>query len=463
MKNFGQIMAGTLGFILLWVHLAVGAQPLSSYNLLRDVSVERKQGELWIQLNFKNPPTNFQQPQFFKKSIQMDFPFAYVNPSKRYFETGDSRVQQVYISQFDRNRMRLRLILAPGTISLQDKTVVEQVGSVLRIRLNIGGADATPVNHPEQILASNSKMAPASPEAPDLLESLLVRANHIQAAKTLHTKTSSGQQIQASAPKEPEQVPPPADELTSSSASSVHELKKKSPSLSQTLGQAWKNDDTKDTSQSKPLVLKTKKAGFLDFEDDMNTGKIDLFSASLKMVYTLVLVLGLMFIVFHLFKKFGLKNSVFGGEGRPIKVLSTGFLAPRKSIALVEVAGDVLVLGIANDQISLLGNVQDPEKIEQIKGTLSKNRGNSKRGFVPSESKPLQKPEIAKQSSEAPKPPIKKEGVDVYNKRLIKPGSTNPFGEYVKQFTENSGTKPDSSIGAASRVRKKLEEVPVFE
>jgi flagellar biosynthetic protein FliO len=179
------------------------------------------------------------------------------------------------------------------------------------------------------------------------------------------------------------------------------------------------------------------------------------------MVYTLGLVLGAMFVVFHLFKKFGLKNSVFGGEGKPIKVLSTGFLAPRKSIALVEVAGDVLVIGISNDQISLLGNVQDPERIEQIKGSLRK-KGHDQKPIAesPKPNDPVVPPPTVKAEK---KPPVKKEGVDVYNKRLVRSASTNSFGEYVKQFTNSSDAEQPKMKDVASRVKKNMGEVPVFE
>ena len=173
------------------------------------------------------------------------------------------------------------------------------------------------------------------------------------------------------------------------------------------------------------------------------------------------LVLGLMFVVFHLFKKFGLKNSVFGGEGKPIKVISTGFLAPRKSIALVEVAGDVLVLGISNDQISLLGNVQDPERIEHIKNAVHKKGHDRKPVAAPPQTdNEVKLPQTAKQVN---KPQAKGRGVDVYNKRLVKSGSTNPFNEYVKQFKDSSGDEQQPSMkDVASRVKKKLGEVQIF-
>lgn len=441
MKIVGPVVAGTLGFILLWTHIAFSAQPLSSYNLLQDVAVERRGGELWIQLEFKNPPVHFQGPKFFKKSIQVDFPFAYVNPSKRYFETGDDRVRQVYVSQFNPKQLRLRLMLAPGASILKDEAVVEQEGRVLRIRISSGAPEATPVKD----------------EDSDPLESLLARASRIQQSNTIQTKTTSGLLPKPDPARVQPKEPSPIKKVKPTHP--ARETKKTSPLLSEVLGQALKSEQPKKESSFKPPLVKTQQAGMLDFGSDLSGGDdSSLFSASLKMASTLGLVLGLMFVVFHLFKKFGLKNSVFGGEGKPIKVLSTGFLAPRKSIALVEVAGDVLVIGISNDQISLLGNVQDPERIEQIKSSLNK-KGHDRKPVVAS---PQTKNEIVEPQSRAEKPQAKKEGVDVYNKRLIKSGSTNPFGEYVKQFEDSSGAKLPVMKDVAARVKKNLGEVPVF-
>ncbi|MEE8269922.1 MAG: flagellar biosynthetic protein FliO [Nitrospinaceae bacterium] len=444
MKIVGQVMTGTLGFVLLWTHLAFSSQPLSSYNFLQDVTVDRKDGELLIQLRFRKPPVHFQGPEFFKKSIQMDFPSAYVNPSKRYFDTGDDRVRQVYVSQFDPKRLRLRLILAPGASILREETVVEQVGRVLRIRINRG------VLKPASIQAKS--------EISDPLESLLARASRIQRLKVVQTQTTSGQLPKPDLPAISSRVSQSTKGVKHTSSTKKNETT--TPLLSQVLGQALKSEQPKKAFPSEPLHLKTKKAGILDFEKNLSVGQPDMFSASLKMAYTLILVLGLMFFVFYLVKKFGLRNSVFGGEGKPIKVLSTGFLAPRKSIALVEVAGDILVVGISNDQISLLSNVQDPDRIEQIKNTLHK-KGHPRKPVAASP-KPNDEVIPPQTGKEGKKPQAKKQGVDVYNKRLTKSGSTNPFGEYVKQFANSSDAEPPAMKDVASRVRKTLEEVPVF-
>lgn len=443
MKIVAPVIAGTLGFVLFWTHLAMASQPLSSYNLLQDVVAEHKDGSLLIQVKFRKPPVEFNGPDFFKKSIQLDFPSAYVNPSKRYFETGDDRVRQVYVSQFDPKRLRLRLILAPGESIGKDEIQVVQEGRTLQIRI------ASVLAQPKPIRS----------RASDSLESLLARASRIQKSKAEPAEMPASPSPKTHLSNATESVVALAKEVISPPSSKI--LDKPVPEPSEASAQTVSTEPGKLSASSQPLVLKSQKAGIMDFDNDLSIGKPDMFTASIKMASTLGLVLGLMFVIFHLFKKFGLKNSVFGGgEGKPIKVLSTGFLAPRKSIALVEVAGDVLVLGISNDQISLLGTVQDPERIDQIKGAQHK-KGQAVKSEEPS-------PEIAEEVEEAPitrkeiRPKADKEGVDVYKKRLIQSGSTNPFGEYVKQFAHAPGAEPTAMKDVVSRVRKTLGEAPVF-
>ena len=89
------------------------------------------------------------------------------------------------------------------------------------------------------------------------------------------------------------------------------------------------------------------------------------------MFSALALLLGVMFIVLYVLKKYVLKNGVFGNAGELINVLGSGMLSPRKSVTLVEVAGDILVLGISQDHITLLATYLDEEKIKMIKEILS--------------------------------------------------------------------------------------------
>jgi len=123
-------------------------------------------------------------------------------------------------------------------------------------------------------------------------------------------------------------------------------------------------DKPADKLQPREEVKKTS----VRFSDPEETGadSLGILPSSLKMLSMLALVLGLMFLLFHGFKKFVLKGTAFGRHDRWVRVLGTSFLGPKKSIALVEVAGEVLVLGIASDNISLLSRIDDEDKIERL-------------------------------------------------------------------------------------------------
>jgi flagellar protein FliO/FliZ len=88
----------------------------------------------------------------------------------------------------------------------------------------------------------------------------------------------------------------------------------------------------------------------------------DLLYASLKMAAALVFVLAIMLGCYYLFKKTLGKKMGFAGKDRLIKVVSSAYIGPKKSIALVEVAGETLVLGISGDQMTLLSKMIQAEE-----------------------------------------------------------------------------------------------------
>lgn len=63
-----------------------------------------------------------------------------------------------------------------------------------------------------------------------------------------------------------------------------------------------------------------------------------------------------------------LKCRVSGG-GRVINVLTTGSLGPKKTIAVVDIAGEVLILGITPSQITFLSKIEDEETLDKIKSS----------------------------------------------------------------------------------------------
>ncbi|MDA8138535.1 MAG: flagellar biosynthetic protein FliO [Desulfobacteraceae bacterium] len=87
--------------------------------------------------------------------------------------------------------------------------------------------------------------------------------------------------------------------------------------------------------------------------------------ATIKMVLSLALVLALLWGL-HRYVRRVLPAGRFGGRERLIKVLCNHSLGMKKSVALVQVPGKVLVLGIGTDQVNLLTLIDDPSLLSSL-------------------------------------------------------------------------------------------------
>jgi flagellar protein FliO/FliZ len=97
----------------------------------------------------------------------------------------------------------------------------------------------------------------------------------------------------------------------------------------------------------------------------MNTAP-DVVSSALQMLMALGIVLGGLLVVFYLFKRH-LKRDVGGTHKQLIRVIASQYIGIKKNIALVEVPGTILVVGISNDKISLLAKIEDKAILESLR------------------------------------------------------------------------------------------------
>ena len=92
----------------------------------------------------------------------------------------------------------------------------------------------------------------------------------------------------------------------------------------------------------------------------------DLLSTSLKMLSALGIVLGGMLVLFYFMKRY-LKRDFSGSKGKLIRVLASSYIGVKKNISLIEIPGSVLVVGITNDNISLLSKIEDKDILNKLK------------------------------------------------------------------------------------------------
>jgi flagellar protein FliO/FliZ len=84
------------------------------------------------------------------------------------------------------------------------------------------------------------------------------------------------------------------------------------------------------------------------------------FSASLRLVWGLLVVLGILFIIYGLMKK--KMPFLHMPEKGIIKIVEVRHLLPKKSLYLVEVRGQEFLLGAGHDRIDLIAAIDQKPK-----------------------------------------------------------------------------------------------------
>jgi flagellar biosynthetic protein FliO len=85
-----------------------------------------------------------------------------------------------------------------------------------------------------------------------------------------------------------------------------------------------------------------------------------------KMLFALAVVLGLMIASAYLLKRIISHTPAGIDNGNAINILTTRYLGPKNSIMMVEVLGQILVVGVSSGQMTLLTQITDPLIVERM-------------------------------------------------------------------------------------------------
>ena len=368
MKLFLKLLTISQLILLIFASLAGASnQPEAkwgSLNPLKKVHSHLMSNGHIVRLEFKNPVENWAEPIFYEKSVQLDFPGAFIEPAKKSFSADSSMVTKVFASQFDGETLRVRFHIKPGTDDIEERFKLVSQGRFIIVRFD--------TDYVEPDIASSTAVSQKTQNTDVMgdkeLADFLSRASE---------KMKRQEEILSSAVKKEE---PTIQEVETQSS----EIKFKragmgvAPLVDQIKKAALSNsdEDKKDVVLNKSKTkITTKDNTSFSLKDSRPTGKpMEMIPSGMKMISMFAVVLGLMFLIFFGFKKYVLKNTAFGGGNKLVNVLGTWFLGPKKNIALVEVAGEILVLGMSQDNITLLSSIIDEEKIEEIKNTSGKGK-----------------------------------------------------------------------------------------
>lgn len=290
------------------------AVDLSAYNYLQGIETSSSEDEIKIALNFSKPIKDVREPQFFEKSIQFTFNKTYVKPAKKTFNIGEELISDVHIYQYDKNTVRLRLVIDKEDLWDEDRLTYEKKGNQLVISVSKKSTDLLD-NMYEEILSLPSVDIEEHYDRPtELLSEAIYREDLI-------------------------------------------------PIIYDETGE---NKVSLDVNKNEKYILSN------------NVADPTFFSSSIKVVTSLTIVLSLILVTYYFVKKYLLKDGLLGMD-KQIKVISTSYIAPKKNITLVEVAGEILVLGVTAANINLLTKIENKEAVEMIKAKKESRLANWKK------------------------------------------------------------------------------------
>ena len=325
------------GLLALWLgaSLCAGAQP-SNLILLRNVDVVTAIDITRIELKFNKVP-NEKGISYEGDFVQIEFPDTYVGPPKQWINVGDDIIKNIFLYQWNDTTVRMRLFTPGKAEDLKDKIRLSKEGKRIFIQYNIPLENETSTSPGSQRGIKIEGRVIARAEGPK--QSLNVAgfgiASHPPDARNDNAEVFSGEMSAAN---------PVANEPQAAGSREGQEPPAPQPSA-----------DIKLT-QSMPADQKISIGG----------GVPNLYASLLKMVAALGILIALLFVALYLVKRVFGKKMGIAGQDQGIRVITSAYLGPKKSIALVDIAGERIVVGITQDHISMLTRLGKGGEFKEI-------------------------------------------------------------------------------------------------
>ena len=93
-----------------------------------------------------------------------------------------------------------------------------------------------------------------------------------------------------------------------------------------------------------------------------NTSTPDIFSMFVRMVSVLSLVLGLILVASYLFRRISFQGKIFPNTKKNMHVIETLYMGPKKSVTLLQVGCEFILIGTTQTQINFLSKINLSDK-----------------------------------------------------------------------------------------------------
>jgi len=348
-------------FFLFCVHLCLSvvtfilpAEAMVSQNYLQNLKVYKNPDELRVVMDFLSPIKAEPILSFYEKSVQFDMPDTYIHPAKRVFEVGDEFLKYVYALQHSKDKVRMRLLVSQSGISLKDRL------SVLRDDKNL-------------IIVIKKAAAAKGQETAAIKSKIKNIKSEINIAGSQKNLEMRSQELEDGELKLQMQNIASEPDIQQSKAdiNNPEGIKAVEGKIEEVKPQLTTPDSENQTSN---IETKGAGSGYLKYQEPLPVEPPDMSSAIFKTITALAIVLAAVLLISYIAKKVLKKNDIVFGKDKLIRVLGTSYIGVKKAITLLDVAGEVLVIGVTNNNITMLTKLESEDAKSKLLNSNSKLR-----------------------------------------------------------------------------------------
>jgi len=126
---------------------------------------------------------------------------------------------------------------------------------------------------------------------------------------------------------------------------------------------------SKNAESSLSAPAEDRGAGYLPYSDPEPLGSGGLFGAILRAIFSLSIVLGLIYATLWVIRRFT-GSSMGPSVDGPVRVVGRVYLSPKVVVHFLKLGNEMLVIGASAGSVSLLTTITDERQIAQIENAL---------------------------------------------------------------------------------------------
>lgn len=335
------------------------ARPDPSRNRLENIQLSTDEGRCHLDLTFRDPLEGaLKGVEYHRGYIQLKISGTRVNPPIRHFRIDHPFVKEAFVQQYTEDLVRVRLTLAEGTEGegLRDLVHIDRTPRGITIAVDAppstksrGGVHPRPDNtisrgevypRPDNTDGGSEGTHSTKNNAGKKSNMLSIIGTIIEPLVKPAADTSGEGQSDGGDMGPGGESPSSADQPGSDAAVVAEDAAGEGGSAIGLVGEG----------SQEPAALTTAK----DF---------NFFSAFARMIVSLGVVIMILLAASMGAKRIFARTKALGGErAAMMKVRGTHYLGPKKQIVVMEVADEMLVLGVSNENISFLTKLGDRDE-----------------------------------------------------------------------------------------------------